>query len=268
MNNILPARLGEFVRAHMGGRETKQSRTLVLATIAGERLIDGVTISLIFALSFSLAANANEIAEGRELLYVAAGFGVIAVGTGIVLWQRHRLFHLLEVLGRRFPGYLSNFTLTRVQRFIEGLEPIFTRQRLIPISMLSCTIWLIELSVYAFVAAAFSQSLTLGTLALFLAAVNFSSLIPAAPGGLMVIEAFATAALTHVGVNSEVALAMVVTQHVIQIVVVGVPGLFLFLYRLHGRLPQDAAEELEDINTSSFDDPDDEVKKKALANFV
>ena len=41
MNNILPARAGELVRAHMGAKVSGETRTLVLATVASERLADG-----------------------------------------------------------------------------------------------------------------------------------------------------------------------------------------------------------------------------------
>lgn len=63
---------------------------------------------------------------------------------------------------------------------------------------------------------------------MFLVAVNFSSLIPAAPGGFGVIELVAKSVLMSVGVaSSEQALCMVLMQHVIQYAVIGIPGAFL-----------------------------------------
>ena len=60
-------------------------------------------------------------------------------------------------------------------------------------------------------------------------AVNFSSLIPSAPGGIGVIEAVASAALVSIGVPRELALVMVLTQHVIQYIVVCIPGAIMTL---------------------------------------
>ncbi len=225
MNNVLPARIGELVRAHLGGRATKQSRTYVLATIAGERLVDGVTISALFVVLFSFFATAVERSEGREIFYVAYFFGFAAVAVVCVLIIREYLFRLLTRLGAILPGHLSNYTLVRVRRFIEGLEPMMMPRRLLAISIWSVTIWSVELLVYAFVAKAFHQELSIGAIGLFLAAVNFSSLIPAAPGGIGVIEAFATLALNHIGIDREIAFVMVATQHLIQFAVVGIPGL-------------------------------------------
>ena len=241
MNNVLPARIGELVRAHVGGRATKLSRAHVLATVAGERLADGLAISAIFAVFFSLEAGSGKIEEGRELLFVAALFAVAALCTALVLVFRKRIFSLLEQLNEKMPGHLSTYTLIRVRRFIEGLEPMLSPQRLVILTLMSTIIWFVELLVYYQVTIAFNADLSIGALSLFLAAVNFSSLIPAAPGGIGVIEALSTVALVHIGVNPEKALAMVAAQHIIQYLVVGIPGLYFFL-RMGGRIPSSEDE--------------------------
>ncbi|MCB0360938.1 MAG: flippase-like domain-containing protein, partial [Bdellovibrionales bacterium] len=176
MNNTLPARLGELIRAHLGGRATGQSRTLVLATIAAERLIDGLTISVIFATLFTLGRSASAVEEGRVILYVAYGFAGVSVATLAFLSLRERFYKLLARMRDTFPGHLSNFTLVRIERFIEGLEPMMHPRPMAVIAPSSAVIWLIELAVYFFVARGFEQDLSVAQLALFLAAVNFSSL--------------------------------------------------------------------------------------------
>ncbi|MCB0360583.1 MAG: flippase-like domain-containing protein, partial [Bdellovibrionales bacterium] len=242
MNNVLPARIGELVRAHIGGRETSNSRTYVLATIAGERLADGLMISVLFAALFTLGASERELSEGREIFIVAFLFGLVSLLTAFVLAIRQTLFGWIEALGRVMPGHLSSFTLIRIRRFIEGLEPMLEPRRVLKISILSLAVWLVELLVYFQVAKAFGVPMTIGGLALFLAAVNFSSLVPAAPGGIGVIEAFATTALRHIGVEAESAFAMVATQHLIQILVVGVPGAYFFYRNMGGRIPESNGE--------------------------
>lgn len=246
MNNTLPARMGELVRAHLGGRAAKVSRTTVLATIAGERIVDGLTISILFALLFTFGARIDEVDHARGLYLVAAFFAAASLGTVCVILLRYPIFSLLEKLKEKFQGKASNFTLVRVRRFIEGLEPMLWPAKLLVILASSILVWVVELSVYWQVALAFNQELSLGAISLFLTAVNFSSLIPAAPGGIGVIELFSTAALAKVGVEREAALAMVATQHLIQISVVGIPGAFLFFSKLGGKLPVAQGEEDEE----------------------
>lgn len=48
----------------------------------------------------------------------------------------------------------------------------------------------------------------------------------------------ASLALVHIGINSEIALAMIVTQHVIQWLVVGMPGAFYFVVKMGGHIPE------------------------------
>lgn len=243
MNNVLPARLGEFVRAHLGGRASKQSRSYVLATVAAERLADGVTISVLFALLFSLFSPAGSHNDESALFYVAYLFLLAAVLTCLLIIFRRRAFYLLEKLSQRLPDRFSAYTVKRIRFFIEGLAPLLALRRLRYLFPLSVIIWLVELLVYYQVALAYGQPLSLAGLSLFLTAVNFSSLIPAAPAGIGVIEVFATIALVHIGVSRESALAMVATQHLIQIVAVGVPGALFFFVSMHGKLPEEEATE-------------------------
>lgn len=225
MNNILPARMGELVRAHVGGRLTGLSRAHVLATIAAERLADGLVISLFFALCY--LSSAKQVYHHQGLLYVSYIFLFVALLTAFFLWQQRLIFRLLDSLSNMMPGQLSKYSLQRVQLFMEGLTPLFEIKRFLLLAFLSILVWSIELLVYYQVSQAFNTNLSLAELSIFLVAVNFSSLIPAAPGGIGVIEAFATFILTQVGINKETAFAMVASQHIIQIVVVGIAGAYV-----------------------------------------
>lgn len=247
MNNVLPARIGEIVRAHLGGKITKQSRSVVLATIAGERLADGVSISLLFVFSSIFAAKTISPDKISGIYWVAGLFFAASFGTIFVLLARKKVFVLLQKLGSIMPGHLSSYTLLRIERFIRGLEPLLEPFRLVVLSAFSLLVWGLELFVYYCVVQAFGQDLGLSELVLFLTVVNFSSLIPAAPGGLGVIEAVATLVLTKIGIDSEVALSMVATQHLIQYAVVGFPGAYFF-FSLGGRKDGELDYELDSID--------------------
>jgi uncharacterized protein (TIRG00374 family) len=229
MNNILPARAGELVRAHIGGKVSGESRTLVLATIASERLADGLTISVMFAGIILLFGTGHlDPHYARNLLYVAYLFGLIALAVVAVLWMRTPLFNVADALTRRLDTKASTYALGKMRTFVEGLSPLCSPRRALLISLWSSVIWTVELGVFYSVSRAFGTSLPLSATVLFLVAVNFSSLVPAAPGGFGVIELVAKNVLLSVGVASgELALSMVLTQHVIQYAVVGIPGAFM-----------------------------------------
>jgi len=258
-NNVLPARMGELARAHLGGKELKERRTTVLATIAGERLADALAISLLFATFFISFSNTQEQQSGTEILLVSGLFTIAGFGAVLVITFRHLLFSLLDRLSAQFKNKVITYTFSHVKNFVDGLEPMLRHQKLLPITALSLIIWGIELGVYASVAQAFKQEMSLGGLGLFLAAVNFSSLIPSAPAGIGVIEAATTVALSKIGIERETALAMVATQHLIQFGVIGVQGLYLFLVMLGGKLPV-----IEDANGSEKEETPFEADRANL----
>ncbi len=240
MNNVLPARIGEFVRAHSLGKIIGESRAKVLASVALERLLDGVTLSAIFGILFPLW---SQNLENASLLFkVSYMFGFACCLTFLIFFLRKPIFSFLDILDRRIGISGVTYLLKRIEKFILGLEPLALPRLLAPIIILSLAVWAIEVCAYYLISLAFAQELNLGDLALFLAAVNFSSLVPAAPGGVGTIETFASFALAKVGIDHEVALAMVLSQHLIQFVAVGIPGIFYTINK-YDRSPQlDIAE--------------------------
>ena len=226
MNNILPARAGEFVRAHMGAKVTGTKRTLVLATIASERLTDGLMLSIFF-IAFALGGRESRVSH--NLLYVAGLFALIGVGVvGTLLFQK-TLFALADKFKAKISSRAVHFAIDRLQIFITGLSPLTDMTRLPLIVLWTIAIWLVELSVYILITRAFNTHLGLSSCVLFLVTVNFSSLIPAAPGAIGVIEAIASSVLVTLGIPKEQALTMVLVQHVIQYLVVGIPGAIVML---------------------------------------
>jgi len=224
MNNVLPARIGEFVRAHSLGRIIGESRAKVLATVAIERLLDGVILSTFFAILFPLWSD--NLDNASVLFKVSYMFAFASGGAFLIIFLRKPIFIALRRIDRQIGKSGVSYLLQRIEKFIIGLEPLSMPRLLAPVLLLSVVVWGVELFAYYLIAMAFSQMLNLGDLSLFLAAVNFSSLVPAAPGGIGTIEAFASFALAKVGIEHEVALGMVLSQHVIQFIAVGIPGIF------------------------------------------
>lgn len=231
MNNVLPARAGEFVRAHMGAKVTGAKRTLVLATIASERLTDGLVLSGMFIL---VAIGSTFSGNSKNLLYVANLFFIAGFSVIILLYFRRSFFALLEKIEARGGHKIISYISSRLKIFINGLLPLVNVKRFPILCFSSISVWLVELLAYYLITVAFNADLSLTNCIIFLVAINFSSLIPSAPAGIGVIEAVATAVLVAVGINRELALSMVILQHVIQILVIGVQGgLVMLTWNLH-----------------------------------
>lgn len=229
MNNVLPARAGEIVRAHLGSKITGKSRALVLATIASERLIDAITISLFFLI---IARGLGDSRLSENLTLVCLGF--FCAGLGALALLRARAFaHRTAVkMLNKFPRKELRYLSERFFHFLDGLSPLVDLKLLPKLGLWSLVIWTVELCTYKTISLAYGVDLSWGVTVLFFVVANFASLIPAAPGGIGVIEAFGTLALVSTGLPKEQALSIVLTMHLIQYVVVGIPGVaFLMTWR-------------------------------------
>lgn len=226
MNNILPARVGELVRAHLGARRFGFKRTLVLATIFSERLLDALVISLMFIL---VGTGVGDEVVQAALKKVALIFSLIGVCVLVLLIFRIPLVARLTRISQRSSSKIATYIAQRAEVFIHGLTPLTSFSHLPLILAWSAVIWGVELLVFLSVFKAYGVShFGLAESVLFLVAVNFSSLIPSAPGAIGVIEAVGKAVLMSLGVQSdELALTLVLTQHLIQYLVIGIPGALL-----------------------------------------
>lgn len=224
MNNVLPARIGELVRCHSLGRRTGTSRSFVLATVAVERLADGLAISAIFGLFFYFSTMSRS--DTYYISLVAYMFLCASISVVLFLVLRHKFFRLLHGIERRVPVKSFSYFISKVEKFVSGLEPLLEARLLYKLVFFSALVWGVELFAYYLITLSFTEHLDLARLSLFLASVNFASLIPAAPGGVGVIENFASLALNKGGVNHEAAVAMVIAQHAIQYIAVGIPGIY------------------------------------------
>lgn len=113
------------VRARASGwQRTKLSRIKVLATIAAERLADGVAISLMFGVLLTFFARAHEVEESKGLYLVAYGFLFVALITALVIYKRNFAYRILDPRQPDVRPDVALGPLSRVAFFIEGLEPL------------------------------------------------------------------------------------------------------------------------------------------------
>ena len=92
-NNLLPLRLGEFVRAWALGRREGMSKTTVFATVVVERVVDMIALIVILG----LALWVHPLAEGSEAAGLVRRGATVLIAGGVAMT-------LLVVLLERRPG--------------------------------------------------------------------------------------------------------------------------------------------------------------------
>lgn len=177
-NNLLPARLGELVRADYAKQRFNVRRSAALGSIVVERLLDAVVVVLCLSgglVVTSLALPVGVADDFKTLRFFsvtgAVGVGIVLLAVGCVLWTHQRSFRLPSLVQRLVAG-LS-----------DGLQT-FWRVDTLQIIVLSGGVWLLEGSAMWSVLRSLDVSLGMAQSAVLLGAASLSTLVPTAPGYL------------------------------------------------------------------------------------
>lgn len=227
VNNLLPARIGEFARAYLLGEKEGISKSLSFATVVVERVLDGLTLIfalLLVSLLFPLPG------WGRKMgLFSLLFFGGALALLFLLLYGKEQTLRAVKRLTNPFD--LAPRATQIADSFVGGAE-ILRRRHLIPsLVLLSTLVWSCETLSYLFLTLAFPLSLsplTRVVAALFvMAAANLGVLIPSSPGYIGTFHFFAMSALAVFGATRETALSYAVVSHAMQYLLVTGLGLFV-----------------------------------------
>lgn len=94
----------------------------MLATIAAERLLDGVALSVFLGIGLF---GIHGVAYGGQLRIVALAFGAAGVLTLLFLSQRRLVDRALSAIESRFDTPAVGIALSKLRHFIDGLTPSF-----------------------------------------------------------------------------------------------------------------------------------------------
>lgn len=227
-NSMLPARLGDLARAFLAGRSFGVSRLGVLGTVLVERLADGVFIlAVVVALGVFVAGGGSLATTAVWLAGLAAVGGLVLVGGILYL--------------RTGSGRLRTRAWSFVERVLWGAAALRSPVSFLVVAGLTAAAFATAVATFAIIADAAGLSLTLAQAALVMGGLALSTSIPAAPGSLGTYEFVGLSILTSLGVDPEVALAVVVLVHLVATLPVALAGL-LAAWRLHFRVSEIARD--------------------------
>jgi glycosyltransferase 2 family protein len=124
-NNMLPFRLGEFVRAWALARREKVSKTMVLATVVVERVVDMLTLLGIMGITLLVHpidrdSPAGRMTQAGATVLIALCLGLTAV---IVFLERQPVLvrTLVRRLSARLPEQHRERGVVALDHFVDGL---------------------------------------------------------------------------------------------------------------------------------------------------
>ena len=227
-NNLLPARLGEVVRAYVTGKREHTSRSAMFASIVLERIFDGMVIVLLFLITLFITGLNHPL-----LFHVAWVSSVVfAVGFGFLLlltYRRSTAMFITDKVLVFLPAPLREKILSILNKFVRGLVLLHHPKAFVQVFFMSFVVWGAELLVYLVFFEAFGIEAPLKVAIIALVFVNLSSMLPALPANALVFQVACSEALTRFGgVSQGTALAYSVVLHATQILPVILLG-YIFM---------------------------------------
>ena len=229
-NNVLPLRAGELVRAYITSRREGVRVSALLATIAVERIFDGL-IMLAFigytALLLPLAdPTVRFIAEMSGVLF-AALFVIVL----LLVFFKHRALSVISFILRLLPSHLARPLLDFASHFINGLNVVKSKLDVLAITLVSAFFWLLEALMYYYILLSFRHVFPPGfdapfTLAIFtVAIVNLVIMLPSAPSYIGVFHQGCVVSLGIFKFLEANALSYATVLHVLLFVPITIWGL-------------------------------------------
>ncbi|HXG41421.1 MAG TPA: lysylphosphatidylglycerol synthase transmembrane domain-containing protein [Dehalococcoidia bacterium] len=226
-NNLLPARLGEVVRAYVLGQRYGLSKMSVLGSIAAERLVDALVLLVLMT-----SAAAFVGLEGHLQALSLAAVAAVMVGFAVLYWaasHRATVERALGVALRPLPWALASRLRGAVDAFLDGTAALRSPLLLAAVALCGGIAWLLEAGMYYLVGRAFDLGEGFAVYLVLAGAANLAITVPSTSGGIGPFEWASREVLVAAGVASGAASAYALALHGLLLVPVIVVGL-LFLW--------------------------------------
>ncbi len=213
LSNILPARLGDIVRAYLIGDIEKVSKAHALSTIVVERMSDGLTVVLLLAVTALFVPNIPVQAQQGAL--VVAATGILGLVFLLVLsWQKERGMTILHRLASPFP-FLQRPGLWRaLESLIDGFAILRSPREILGVFGWAIFAWVLGGGMYWVTMLAMHLDLPPQAAYLVMCVTALVVVVPSSPGYIGVFHATAVFTLTTVfGTDKAAALSYAVVIH-------------------------------------------------------
>lgn len=232
-NNLLPARLGEFVRAYVIGKKELISKSASFATIVVERIFDGLTILLLFSIvTFfyvkSLPEWLRNSAYSASIIFLSASFFLI-----LFKIKTKGMLRLTAFIIRPFSERIKQKVIKILSSFIEGLGILHSTRNIIIATILSLLVWLPIVVVIHYLFISFSMAIPIYGSLILLVMLGLGVMIPSAPGYIGTIQFVCVYGLAIFSIPKSQALSFSILYHITQFVPITCIGLiYLFIEKL------------------------------------
>lgn len=213
-NTVLPARVGEVVRAYLAGREPRVGLPVALATIVVEKILDLLTLGLVLA-GLVVLQQLPYLPGWLQVSVVstAVGFGGGLLALGLMLAFRARVLGLVGLVEARVPPLRRLEPRALVASFLDGLAALGRRDRLPAVAFWSVAVWASSAVTMWLGIAALGIDASPTAVLFSLVVTNLGMVVPSAPGYVGVFHALLVESLRPFGIDPNQALGAAILMH-------------------------------------------------------
>jgi uncharacterized protein (TIRG00374 family) len=231
-NILMPAHLGELLRAYVLGKKRDVSASSTFATIVVERIIDVFALLLLMIVALLLYPFPEWIKRAGYAMLV----GTVGLFVFLILLKRHFVFfeRHLTLFFRPLPQAWQAKLTRGIRSFVVGIVPLRRAWDYPVVAALSLAIWgcygfIIHLVLYAFDFVSLYH-LPWSTSLIVLVITTLGIVVPSSPGYVGTYHWLCQISLAMYGVPAGPALSFAILTHGVNFLPVLVAGLILAYY--------------------------------------
>lgn len=219
-NNLLPARLGEFVRAYALARSEQLTTSGVFASLVIDRLCDGFSVLLILVITLftvRLPPGMGQVQRSLEL----GGYAIFGIYTFVMIvlfalkrWNRATI-RIITMLLAPLPERFALKTVSLIDAFMGGLRLSLHPAALGAVALTSLAIWGTAIWPIDLTLRAFGIVLPAAASLFIMIFLVFAVMVPASPGYVGTYHAACVYGLMAFNVGKEQALSVALVIHAI-----------------------------------------------------
>ena len=248
--NLLPARLGEFVRPYLVKQHDQIRMSTTMATVVVERLFDLLALLLLmFVVLLNVPLPPMIFTTGMTTLVVTF---CLLLGLIVLAFQRELSLRIIDWVFGWLPERLAHTGKRLARSFIDGLQVLPDIRRLLYVAGLSLLIWATISMTWYCLFFAFDLPLGLSNAFALAVIVALGVMLPAAPGFVGTYHYACVLGLTFFGIDKAPALSYSIAAHFLQLIPVVALGL-AFLPFEHISLPGMLRREAASLHDEGLD---------------
>jgi len=210
-NIMLPAHLGEFLRAYVIGKKRSIPIGSAFATIVTERVVDLFSLLVLMACAVAIYPFPGWVKRSGYVLF----FATVALFLFLFVLKRddERTLHWVHLILKPFPEKLRSKFLKMASSFLEGFVGLESWEHYVFVVFLSLLIWVCYGLVFLFGFLAFDYHLPWVASLVVLVFVTISVVVPSSPGYIGTYHWLCQIALGLFGISKSSALAYALVIH-------------------------------------------------------